>query len=218
MTGRLMSPVEHVAALQQALLRLSAEAERIDRLGRQLARALRRGHRMLTVGNGGSAAQAEHLSAELVGRYVTDRQPISAIPLASDCAALTAICDELGAAEAFARQVRAHGRPGDVLVAFSASGASPNVLQATRAALRMGLRTVGFTGRMPNPLATLCCDVVAADAAETATVQEIHQVALHLLCAGIDAELRGGAGARDPDVPADPAAVQPELVALERWG
>lgn len=189
MNGRVVPPLAHLQALQVALEHLVADAERIDRLGRQLARAFRRGHRLLAVGNGGSAAQAGHLTAELVGRYVTDRLPLPAITLGADTATLTALGNDFGIAELFARQVRAQGRPGDVLVAFSTSGASENVLAATRTALRLGMRTVGFTGRLPNPLASLCCDVVAADAATTATVQEVHQVALHLLCGGIDAEL-----------------------------
>jgi D-sedoheptulose 7-phosphate isomerase len=190
------SPAEHVRALQRGLGALAADAERIDRLGRQLARVARRGHRLLTVGGGASAPLASQMAARLVGRYLVDRPPLSAVALAAESAALDPWDRDIEPADAYVRQLRAHGRPGDALVAFSIGGTSSNVLAATEAALRMGLRTVGFTGRAPNPLAALCCDVVAADADEPITVLEIHHVALHLLCGGIDAELR--ASEREP--------------------
>ena len=104
-------------------------------------------------GNGGSAAQAQHLSAELVGRYVDERRPLSAIALHTDTSALTAIVNDYGPDEAFARPVRAHGRPGDVLVALSTSGRSGNVLAAVKAARERDLLVYALTGRVPNPLA-----------------------------------------------------------------
>jgi phosphoheptose isomerase len=153
------------------------------------------GGRVLAIGNGGSAAQAQHLTAELVGRYHCERQPLSAICLHGDTSALTAIANDYGAEQAFARQVLAHGRPGDVLVALSTSGRSENVLAATRAAREAGLETWALTGPTPNPLAELCDEVAAFECPSTATVQELHMVGLHVLCGSVDREvaLRGGA-------------------------
>ncbi len=179
----------HLDELRGALAQLDGEAERIDAWGRRLADVLVRGRRLLAVGNGGSAAEAQHLTAELAGRYVTDRQPLSAICLHGDTSALTAIANDFGWEEAFARQVRAHGRPGDVLVALSTSGRSPNVLAAVRAARECGLRTWALTGPGPNALADLADDALALPGASTATVQELHLLAVHVLCGAVDREL-----------------------------
>jgi D-sedoheptulose 7-phosphate isomerase len=177
---------EHLAALGAPLAALEYELPRMGAWGRRLARLLLGGGRLLAVGNGGSAALAEHLTAELVGRYREERVPLSAIALHSDGSSLSAIGNDYGAEEAFARQVRAHGRPGDVLVALSTSGRSPNVIAAARMGRAGGLLTLGFTGPAPNLLADLCDDALCVDGATTATVQEVHQVAVHLLCEAID--------------------------------
>jgi D-sedoheptulose 7-phosphate isomerase len=176
----------HLAALRIPLDALDAEVERIDRWGTRLATVLQGGGRLLAVGNGGSAAQAQHLTSELVGRYRDDRPPFSAIALHAETSALTALLNDYPPDEVFARQVRAHGRPGDVLVALSTSGCSPNVLAAVDAARRGGLITWGLTGRPLNPLLERADDAIAVDAPFTATVQEIHQVVVHLLCAAVD--------------------------------
>jgi D-sedoheptulose 7-phosphate isomerase len=179
----------HLAALRVPLAELEREVERLERWGEHLARVLAGGGRLLALGNGGSAAQAQHLTSELVGRYRDDRPPLSALALHAETSSLTAITNDYGADAAFARQVRAHGRPGDVLIGFSTSGGSGNVLAAVDAALDGGLTAWGLTGPAPNPLSELADDVVAVDAAATATVQEIHQIAIHLLCAEIDCGL-----------------------------
>jgi D-sedoheptulose 7-phosphate isomerase len=179
----------HLAALRVPLAELEREVERLERWGEHLARVLAGGGRLLALGNGGSAAQAQHLTSELVGRYRDDRPPLSALALHAETSSLTAITNDYGADAAFARQVRAHGRPGDVLIGFSTSGGSGNVLAAVDAALDGGLTAWGLTGPAPNPLSELADDVVAVDAAATATVQEIHQIAIHLLCAEIDCRL-----------------------------
>lgn len=176
----------HLAALTRPLAALEADLDRIDRWGRHLATVLSTGGRLLAVGNGGSAAQAQHLTSELVGRYRDDRRPFSALALHAETSSVTAIANDYGADEVFARQVLAHGRSGDVLVAFSTSGRSQNVLAAVRASRRCGLITWALTGREPNPLAGTCDDAVVIDAPYTATVQEVHQVVVHLLCASVD--------------------------------
>jgi D-sedoheptulose 7-phosphate isomerase len=186
-----MSGRDHLAALVEALAALDARIDEVEAWGARLAACLSGGGRLLAVGNGGSAAHAQHLTAELVGRYRDERRPLSAICLHADSSSLTAIVNDYGADEAFARQVRAHGRAGDHLVALSTSGRSPNVLAAVAAARREGLRTWALTGPAPNPLADAADESLAVDALSTATVQEVHQVVVHLVCAAVDDALAG---------------------------
>jgi D-sedoheptulose 7-phosphate isomerase len=186
-----MSGREHLAALVGALEALDARIDDVEAWGARLAASLSGGGRLLAVGNGGSAAHAQHLTAELVGRYRDERRPLSAICLHADSSSLTAIVNDYGADEAFARQVRAHGRAGDQLVALSTSGRSPNLLAAVQAARREGLRTWALTGPAPNPLADAADESLAVDAPSTATVQEVHQVVVHLVCAAVDDALAG---------------------------
>ena len=179
----------HLAALAAPLRALEADVDRIDAWGRHLAHVLLGGGRLLAVGNGGSAAQAQHLTSELVGRYRDDRLPLSALALHAESSSYTAICNDYGVEEAFARQVRAHGRPGDVLFALTTSGRSANVLAALEAAADGGLTTWAVTGAAPNPAGELADDALCVDARSTATVQEVHLIVVHLLCAAVDREL-----------------------------
>jgi D-sedoheptulose 7-phosphate isomerase len=176
----------HLAALRRPLDELEASIDKLDAWGRHLAGVLTAGGRLLAVGNGGSAAQAQHLTSELVGRYRDERRPFSALALHAETSSVTAIVNDYGPDDVFARQVRAHGREGDVLVSLSTSGRSPNVLTAVAAAQECGLTTWALTGRAPNPLADASDDAVVVDAPYTATVQEIHQIVVHLLCAAVD--------------------------------
>lgn len=190
MSRWLPSGREHLVALREPLDALTADCERIDAWGRHLSMVLLGGGRLLAAGNGGSAAQAQHLTAELVGRYRDDRLPLSAIALHAETSSLTAISNDYGADEAFARQVRAHGRSGDVLVVLSTSGRSPNILAAVRAAQERSMLCWALTGPNPNPLAEMVDDAVVVSAPATATVQEVHQVIVHLLCAAVEVTLR----------------------------
>ena len=177
---------EHVDALRAAIDGFARHVPTLEAWGNQAARVLLAGGRLLAAGNGGSAAEAQHLTSELVGRYRDERVPLSAIALHADTSSLTAIGNDYGGDEIFARQVHAHGRPGDLLVLLSTSGRSPNVLRAAEAGRRAGLVVWGMTGRTPNPLSEQCTATVSVDAETTATVQEIHLMAIHLLCARID--------------------------------
>ena len=179
----------HLEALTGPLRALEGEVDRIDHWGRSLGRALLEGRRLLAVGNGGSAAQAQHLTAELVGRYCDERRPFSAIALHADTSSWTAIANDYGVHEAFSRQVRAHGRRGDVLLALSTSGRSPNVLASVAAAQELGLTAWGLTGPGPNPLADICDEAVTVESRAAPTVQEVHLVIVHLLCAAVDIEV-----------------------------
>jgi D-sedoheptulose 7-phosphate isomerase len=184
-----LTGADHVASLSLALRSLEGQLDTLDRWGRLLAGVLcgqERG-RLLAAGNGGSAAQAQHLTAELVGRYRADRPPFSAICLTAETSSLTAIVNDYPADELFARQVEAHGRPGDVLVTLSTSGGSPNVVAAARRARDCGITVLALTGPAPNPLAAAAHDAVCIDSPWTASVQECHLVALHLICAAFDA-------------------------------
>jgi D-sedoheptulose 7-phosphate isomerase len=185
---------EHVDVLRRAVDDFGPCVDVAARWGERLASVLTMGGRLLAAGNGGSAAQAQHLTAELVGRYLHERRPLSAIALHADTSALTAIVNDYGMAECFARSVRAHGRPGDVLVALSTSGRSSNVLEAVEAARSLGLRTLALTGPAPNPLASAVDDALCVEGS-TPTIQEVHQVAIHLLCESIDARIGVAVGA-----------------------
>lgn len=147
-----------------------------------VARALGDGGKVLFCGNGGSAADATHLAAELVGRYTMERDALPAISLADNASAMTSIANDQDYAQTFARQVRGYGRPGDVLIALSTSGASPNVLEAVVAARELGMRTVGMTGtpggRMPE-LTELCLRVPSD---QTPRIQEGCMVVGHTIC------------------------------------
>jgi D-sedoheptulose 7-phosphate isomerase len=185
---------QHIGALAEAVDRIGTETGRLTRWGRHLADILPAGARLLACGNGGSAAEAQHLTAELVGRFRQERIPMSAIALHADTSALTAIGNDYGIEEMFARGVRAHGRPGDVLVTLSTSGTSPNVLAAVKAAHEIGMLTWALTGPAPNPLAAMCDDAICVEAPTTATVQEIHLLVVHALCIALDdVVLRTGA-------------------------
>jgi D-sedoheptulose 7-phosphate isomerase len=191
---------EHADALTEALRVTRAQWGRIESWGERLAERLLAGSRLLAAGNGGSAAQAQHLTGELVGRYREDRPPLSAIALHADASALTAITNDYGTEEPFARALRAHARPGDVLVALSTSGASPNVLSAVEAAAEMEVETWALTGPGPNPLAEACDEYLCVEAPTTATIQEVHLVAVHVLCAEVEARVleASRAGERKP--------------------
>ncbi|MDP9438051.1 MAG: SIS domain-containing protein [Actinomycetota bacterium] len=197
----------HLEALAGALAALDSDVERVDAWGRRLAGVLTGGGRLLAAGNGGSAAQAQHLTSELVGRYRDDRPAFSAIALCAEGSSLTSISNDYGADEIFARQVRAHGRPGDVLVALSTSGRSPNVLAAAEAARGCGMTTWALTGCGPNPLAVLCDAAVCVDAPATATVQEVHLILVHLLCAAFDREVGASSALRPAHRPSGETAL-----------
>jgi D-sedoheptulose 7-phosphate isomerase len=179
----------HLAGLERALGALEHDLAKLESWGAQLAAVLRGGGRLLAAGNGGSAAQAEHLAAELLGRYRDERAPMAALALSAEGAAITAIGNDYAFEDIFARQVSAYGRPGDVLVALSTSGRSPDVLAAVGAARAAGVTVWALTGPRPNPLADASDDAVAVAAATVANVQEVHQVVIHLLCAALDRAL-----------------------------
>ncbi|RBO85294.1 PfkB family carbohydrate kinase [Nocardia puris] len=180
----LSSTPDRVAALITALE--SLDLARVSDWGSEIVARTRRGGRLLVLGNGGSAAQAQHLVAELVVRFETDRAPLPAIALCADSAVTTAAGNDLGFEEVFARQVRAHARPGDILLVLSTSGRSPNVVAAVAAAQDLGVSTWALTGPAGSPVSQMCDEVITVPAALTATVQECHLAIAHILCEAVD--------------------------------
>jgi D-sedoheptulose 7-phosphate isomerase len=148
--------------------------------------ALRSGNKLLIVGNGGSAADAQHIAAEIVGRYKQDRPAWAALALTTDTSALTAIANDYGFEQIFARQIEGLGQRGDVLLALSTSGRSPNILAALRSARTRGLVTIGFTGAKGATLAAHCDHLLVAPSDDTPVVQQIHLTFAHGICDEIE--------------------------------
>lgn len=180
--------VEHVDRLAAALPALRAAAPTLASWGVAITSCLSDGGRLLAAGNGGSAAEAQHLTAELVGRFEGDREPFSAIALHADTSSLTAIGNDYGYAEVYARQVRAHAREGDVLLLLSTSGASTNLLAAAEAARDRRAHAWALTGPGPNPLSRGCAEAVCLPG-DAATVQEAHLIAIHMICRAVETVL-----------------------------
>ena len=156
--------------------------------------AFRGGGKLLIAGNGGSAADAQHIAGEFLSRLNFDRNPLPAVALTTDSSVLTAIGNDYGFDRAFERQVRGLGRAGDVFIAISTSGRSPNIVAALKAARETGLITVGLTGTAANGAMQPLCDYcLAAPSAETPLIQQIHIVAAHAICGLVERNLFGGA-------------------------
>src|SRR4051794_9549954 len=155
--------------------------------------ALRAGNKLLLIGNGGSAADAQHIAAEIVGRYKQQRRAYAAIALTTDTSALTAIANDYGFEQVFARQVEGLGQRGDVLIALTTSGRSPNILAALRTARETGLITIGFTGTNGETLRASCDHLFVSPSDDTPVIQQIHLCALHGICDVVERALMSGA-------------------------
>jgi D-sedoheptulose 7-phosphate isomerase len=164
----------------------------MDRAVAAAAQALAAGRPLLACGNGGSAADAQHIVAELVGRFLRDRRALRAICLSSDAAILTAWSNDQGFNSVFARQVEAHGEPGGVLLALSTSGNSPNVVEALGAARARRMTTIGLTGEGGGRMAQLCDHLFAVPSNSTPAIQQVHLCLYHCFCAGVEAAIADG--------------------------
>jgi D-sedoheptulose 7-phosphate isomerase len=173
----------HAATLRDALDRLGELDAPLRAAAESIARSIRSGGKVLAAGNGGSAAEAQHFTAELLGRLspARERGPWPAIALHADTSTVTALGNDYGYEEIFSRQVEALGRPEDVLVVFSTSGASSNLVRAVEVATRIGLDTIGVLGQTPRALHESCGYVLAVPSDSLAAVQECHLVLLHVL-------------------------------------
>ena len=174
---------EHLESLQTLLDTKLAE---IEEAGELICQTLSGGHKILLCGNGGSAADAQHIAAELVGRYEQQRRAFPAIALTTDTSALTALSNDYGYEEVFARQVQALAMQGDLLIAISTSGKSPNVIRAVEKAKALGCKTIALTGADGEPLTSICDLAVSVPAQRTSRVQEAHITIGHLWCEMVD--------------------------------
>jgi D-sedoheptulose 7-phosphate isomerase len=164
-----------------AALRAAASA-----IASAIIAALRSGNKILLIGNGGSAADAQHIAAEIIGRYKQERPAYAALALTTDTSALTAIANDYGFEQVFARQVEGLGQRGDVLLALSTSGRSPNILAALRTARARGLVTIGFTGSKGQALGALCDHLLVSPSDDTPVIQQIHLAVAHGICDEIE--------------------------------
>jgi phosphoheptose isomerase len=196
---------------------LGVDASAVARAALVVVGAFRSNGKVLLFGNGGSAADAQHVAAEFVGRFERDRAGLPAIALTTDTSALTAIANDFGYERVFSRQVEALGRPGDVAIAISASGRSANVLEAVAEAKGRGLHTLGLSGAGPSPLAEAVDIAIEAPRDTTASVQEVHLIVEHAICSAVETRLFANEAAEQPVVGPRVLALD-ELVALrEDW-
>lgn len=179
----------NLAEHQQLFAQLGALEPDVDRAGLLIAESLRDGGKLLACGNGGSAADAQHIASELTGRFLKDRPPLAGIALTTDSSALTCIGNDYHFDEVFARQLRALGRAGDVLLAISTSGQSPNVVRAAEVARGSDIRVVGLLGRDGGRLRELCDVAIVVPHPATARIQEAHLLVIHTLCGLIEQRL-----------------------------
>jgi D-sedoheptulose 7-phosphate isomerase len=184
--------IDYLALSRDALTAAIADSRFVATLAAivdRVAAALAAGNKVLLAGNGGSAADAQHLAGEFVSRFNFDRAPTAALALTTDSSILTAIGNDYGYECVFERQVRGLGRPGDVFIAISTSGRSPNILRAIEAARECGLVVVGFTGRSGGEMPTGCDLCLCAPADSTPLVQQIHITAGHIVCGLVEERL-----------------------------
>jgi D-sedoheptulose 7-phosphate isomerase len=185
----------HRALLDAALDQFASRPSTLTKAATLLIETLRSGHKVFVAGNGGSAAEAQHFAAELVGRFKRERSPYAALALTTDTAILTAVANDYGYEDVFARQILALGLPGDVLIALSTSGESENLLKAAVAARQCLMSVIAITGNRPgSPLECQADLTLRMPVVDTAITQELHIVMIHILCDLIESELMTGEG------------------------
>ena len=186
-----MADAETLRAEWDEHLRVAADAATLlpeaQRLADRLCEALGRGGKLLTFGNGGSAADAQHFAGELLGRFRDTRRPLPAIALSTDPSVVTCIANDFSYEDLFARQVTALASAGDVVVGITTSGRSPNVVNGLRAAREAGALSVAWTGADPGPAGAAAEIVLAVPSTTTARVQEVHTLLMHTICVAVDA-------------------------------
>ena len=179
-------------AVKQAMLEDAALLAQIEQAAQMLIAAYRAGGKVLVAGNGGSAADAQHIAAEFVGRFAHDRAALPASALTTDSSILTAVGNDYGFESVFSRQLQANARPGDVFLALSTSGNSPNILHALETARQLELTRIGLSGETGGRMAALCTYCVRVPSAETPRIQEAHITIGHILCGAVERALFGG--------------------------
>lgn len=177
---------EKIAAHQQVFAQLSAQEALVETMGAIIVQSLQQGGRIFIAGNGGSAADAQHFAAELTGRFVAERRALAGIALTTDTSALTAIANDYGYDEVFARQLAGLAQQGDVFIGISTSGNSPNILKALDVAKEKGVHCLGLSGRDGGKMKLLCEECLVVPSTITAHIQEAHIFTIHHLCALVD--------------------------------
>ena len=185
----IQNSIRESIALKQAVLADEAFLEKIDEAAQLLVHAFRNGNKALFCGNGGSAADAQHLAAELSGRFYTDRPPLYAEALHVNSSYITAVANDYGYEAVFARMVQAAGQKGDVLVALSTSGNSPNIQKAVETAQEKGMKIIGFTGETGGTMAASCDVLLNVPSTDTPRIQECHILIGHILCQYVEVTL-----------------------------
>lgn len=191
MNNKLLSQLDDVRQVMASIASDSVLQASLQSAAKACIASLRDGGKILLAGNGGSAADAQHIAGELVSRFMFDRPGLSGIALTTDTSILTAIGNDYGYEQLFARQIQSHGKAGDVFIGYSTSGSSPNILAAFREARAHGLVSIGFTGNRKGPICSLCDHVLEIPSASTPRIQEGHLVLGHILCGLIEDAMFG---------------------------
>lgn len=191
-TSVMIALTSHTALLTAALQRLTTQADNLSELALRLVQTLRSGRKVLVAGNGGSAAEAQHFAAELVGRFKRERAPYPVMALTTDTAILTAVANDYGYQEVFTRQVQAFGQPGDMLIALSTSGESENLVCAARAAQGKEMVIAAILSEGACRLARMADLAIQVPVVDTTATQELHMVVTHLLCEIVEERLVAG--------------------------
>jgi D-sedoheptulose 7-phosphate isomerase len=192
-TDRIAAHFEKSVAALQLAARDPSLLATMQEMSRVITHALRQGNKVLLAGNGGSAADAQHIAAEIVGRYKLDRPAYAAIALTTDTSALTAIANDFAFEHVFARQLQGLGRRGDVFIGLTTSGTSPNILSALKTARDQGLVTIGMTGQKGLGLRAFCDHLFVAPSDDTPIIQQIHSTAAHAICDAVEQTLASAA-------------------------
>jgi D-sedoheptulose 7-phosphate isomerase len=191
MRRHIVDQIRDTQRIMGAMLDDSALLSKIEDAATVCVQCVRLGGKVLLAGNGGSAADAQHIAGEFVSRFAFDRPGMAAVALTTDTSILTAIGNDYGYEKIFARQIHAVGRAGDVFIGYSTSGKSPNVLEAFRAAREVGLICIGFTGNRGGAMRDLCHHLLEVPSAETPKIQEGHLVLGHILCGLVEHDIFG---------------------------
>jgi D-sedoheptulose 7-phosphate isomerase len=185
----LISVADYLETVETNFGKLRRMTAEIEAAGQLCVDSLRSGGKVILCGNGGSAADSQHLAAELMGRFLIDRDPLPALALTVDTSALTAIGNDYGFDKVFSRQLRGIGRAGDVLIGLSTSGTSKNVVGAFEAARELGIRVVAMTGEAESPMSALADVALRMPSGQTNHIQEMHIAVGHIICAIVEATL-----------------------------
>lgn len=191
MNGTILQSIRDSIAVKQAILDDADFHTKTAQVAQAMTTTFRAGGKVLFCGNGGSAADAQHIAAELSGRFYRDRPPLYAEALHVNSSFVTAVANDYGYEDVFARMVEAAGRPGDILVAFSTSGNSPNILKAIRMGREKGMAIIGFTGATGGKMADLCDILLNVPSTDTPRIQESHILIGHILCQIVEQQIFG---------------------------